>query len=386
MNFTNYQLYTDGSHFNHLQVSGIGGVLFSPAGEKQFEFSEIITNKQDFLRHEILALEKGLLLCLEKKIFHVDCYSDDQSLCTILNLHEDEQYAYVEKNPFLNKILDLKEYFQHLSFTYIPRKQNKIADLLSHQEIYDTVEEKNLILDCGAHIPNLYCTEQYIKKDKYQFQFIRQLTQHYLVVEIEGLQFNLWKTNRYDLGKTLLCKKTLPKFDSIANIIYELSDKLQTLIDNGEKHWGLMILGRPGIDKLLKGVVPLTRNTQYPIQYLSSVCKQMEGLILNHEQDIFEYFSPKPSIKIIKTEFKNNLEAFYLDALKTLGQKEYILGQNKIIEQHFKKTCGNPLSLQKKYFGELLKLKMKHTPDISRDTAIQTLKEEIKQRGIHLRY
>lgn len=358
-----YKLYTDGSYINHLNCAGIGGYLLNAKGLKVFEFSEIIENKNENSKHEILAIERGLLNALTHGVKNILCYSDEKSLCDILNIKDKEkQHQYVLKNNCLNKVLILLDKFDNIKFTYISRKLNKNAHYLSHKTLKEIIPDKNLICENSISIPNFYCTEQFIKKDKINFHKLKEdIVHHYIfqLIQYKNKQILEVKKSTRNNDKYILEhieSYSLPKNNWQSEMIFIIGD---TLKNSTHKYCGIMLLGKNAItvDKLIRGVYPSSKNTEIAFNYLIEIAKSFDAIVAYNDFNIINILFPKPSLKVIEEKYKGNLKDFYIDCMIDLSSQDYHLGSNPIIEKHFDfKPQDNLSIIQKKYFGEFLKL------------------------------
>jgi ribonuclease HI len=189
-----YELYTDGAYQPDEAIAGIGGYLLSPTGECVFEFSKAITEPSLFRYHESIALVHGLKKSLEHGVKDLICYSDDISFRNIFNSDELSENG-TKANPFRQEIFDLKNQFETILFTHLPRKTNKRADKLAGKilRIYkeDTLPNRTREDFVGQedkylNIPHLICGEDFLDKIKLPIE-----TNIKNFEEFEALQNNL---------------------------------------------------------------------------------------------------------------------------------------------------------------------------------------------------
>ncbi len=129
------EIFTDGGSRGNPGPAGIG-VVISLNGEKN-KYSKFIgekkTNNQAEYAALIFALEKTKKLVGKKKAKKaaLKCYSDSELMVKQLN----HQYKLKEENVQKNfiKIWNLVLDFSEVSFNYIPRKKNKMADELANK-------------------------------------------------------------------------------------------------------------------------------------------------------------------------------------------------------------------------------------------------------------
>lgn len=165
-----YELYTDGAYQPDEAIAGIGGYLLDPSGTCIFEFSKPITDPKLFRYHESIALVHGLKKSLEYGVKDLICYSDDISFRNIFNSDELSENR-TRTNPFRQEIFDLKNQFNTILFSHLPRKTNKRADKLAGKilRIYkeDTLPNRTRADFVGQenkylNIPHLVCAEDFL--------------------------------------------------------------------------------------------------------------------------------------------------------------------------------------------------------------------------------
>jgi len=127
-------LYTDGGARGNPGPSGIGAFLI--VGEKEYSYKEYIgvaTSNQAEYKALILGMKKAL----EHGVQNLTVYMDSELIVNQLN----EKYKV--KDQKLAKLFvivwNLKLRFKQISFTHIPRSQNKKADFLVNQAIDQNV-------------------------------------------------------------------------------------------------------------------------------------------------------------------------------------------------------------------------------------------------------
>ena len=127
-----FTLHTDGGARGNPGPSAIGGVLLDPSDEKIAEFSEftgISTNNVA----EYTALIKGLSIAFTNRARNLNCFLDSELVVKQLN------GQYKVKSPGLKilfeKVIDLKNKFDSISFTHIRRDKNFKADKLVNKAL-----------------------------------------------------------------------------------------------------------------------------------------------------------------------------------------------------------------------------------------------------------
>jgi ribonuclease HI len=119
------KLYSDGGARGNPGPSSGAALLFDDTPHEVFAIGEyfgIGTNNQA----EYKALILGLNECLARKIPSVDCFLDSELIVKQLNGHYRVKDA--ELLQLFQKVSGLKAQFTSISFTHIPRAQNKLAD------------------------------------------------------------------------------------------------------------------------------------------------------------------------------------------------------------------------------------------------------------------
>ncbi|KKR32140.1 MAG: Ribonuclease H [Candidatus Falkowbacteria bacterium GW2011_GWF2_39_8] len=121
------KIYTDGGARGNPGPAGIGAVIFDEAEKIVAEVSEYIgetTNNQAEYKAVVAAIQKAKELGGEE----LDFYLDSQLVVEQLNRN------YKVKNeglaPLFIQVYNATMSFKKVTFTYIPREQNKLADKL----------------------------------------------------------------------------------------------------------------------------------------------------------------------------------------------------------------------------------------------------------------
>lgn len=131
------KLYTDGGSRGNPGPAALGVVLHLPDETKTYhEYIGHTTNNVA----EYRALQKGLALALEHDVTHIKCFLDSELVVKQLN------GQYRMKNPGLRPLfLDVQKQaqsFMSITFTAIPRAQNKQADALVNKALDNAQEDK----------------------------------------------------------------------------------------------------------------------------------------------------------------------------------------------------------------------------------------------------
>lgn len=184
-----YKLYTDGSYFYEFEKAGIGGYLLSPEGKTVFEFSKLLTNPKVFEKHEIMALEAGLLEAYNHGITHIHCYTDDQKMAQILNIRNPTLKAgYIQMNPYLEHANVLLRRFDQITFEYLPRKKNKRADRLSRAKLLKEISHLTRTVENALTVRNFHCVQQFSKNNAEQFSELKKEILPHLALNLNTLE------------------------------------------------------------------------------------------------------------------------------------------------------------------------------------------------------
>jgi len=131
LNFMHLKIYTDGGSRGNPGPSGLGVVLINKNKVigKYFKFLGRATNNEA----EYAGILYGLKKAKEKGAKRVDMYMD--SLLAVKQLNQ--EYKLKNKNlaKYFIKIWNLKDSFDKVSFSHIPREKNNLADELVNKAI-----------------------------------------------------------------------------------------------------------------------------------------------------------------------------------------------------------------------------------------------------------
>jgi ribonuclease HI len=122
-----YSLFSDGGSRSNPGLSAIGGILYLPNLNILTEYSIFIgiaTNNQA----EYLSLIHGLLIAKRKNTKLLNCFLDSELV--VKQLKGEYKVKNEDLIPLHKKIRELITYFSGVLFTYIPREENKKADML----------------------------------------------------------------------------------------------------------------------------------------------------------------------------------------------------------------------------------------------------------------
>jgi ribonuclease HI len=372
---SHYELYTDGSHLQDWDIAGIGGYLLSPEGKQVWSFSEKIADSTLNPKHEILALEAGLLRCIKNKITHLKCFSDLDALSKILNITDSQALNHwVSRNPTLQKIVNLLHQFEDISFQYIPRSKNYKADKLSKKVILKETKNKTKLVENPIKIPQLFCAEQYAKNRRSKFFKIHKDIKHYFV-------FNTKPNNILDIYEVV--KSDSVTFTKINTYVLHrewethfMEIMTDTIASCPHKEIGLMIKPVGScIDKKLRGTKAIEEKDIPSMEKFKTVLSQFDKVVINYNKVIAETVFPKVSC-IQEDEIIENIK---------------VLGNCCDIEEE---TYIN--MLQKKELGEFINLMIHHEKELHKHShlcphsldvhsIIFKARERLTSQGIKLR-
>tara|TARA_B100000965_G_C19585920_1_gene755751 strand:+ start:1546 stop:2076 length:531 start_codon:yes stop_codon:yes gene_type:complete len=126
---SSFELFTDGASQLDKNNAGIGGLLKS-GGDTIFSFAENVgdcTNNEA----EYLALIRGIEMCIEHKIVHVNIFSDSELI--VRQINGDYKVKNERMIKLHSKVLDLCSMLTEWSISHVMREKNMEADLLSKE-------------------------------------------------------------------------------------------------------------------------------------------------------------------------------------------------------------------------------------------------------------
>lgn len=141
-----FKLFSDGNYFPRAKRSGFGGYIKNVEGEIIAEYSEQIKDKKYIQNFELLGIIRGLQVAKAHNIKHIVSHCDDKTTAIRLKaIFETNEFNIPEygKPELFREIMEIAKSFESISFQYIPRAQNKYADLLSRK--YALLLEKNFV-------------------------------------------------------------------------------------------------------------------------------------------------------------------------------------------------------------------------------------------------
>jgi ribonuclease HI len=399
-------LYTDGCYYMDAEVGGIGGYLVDENNYTLCEFSELIETKKLFNKHEYIAFKKGLKIAFDKGIKDIYCYTDAKHIATLFN--EKIIPNSIKSDRLLHSIFKLAQKFNSINIEYLPREENKRADNLSRKLILERGLQKNL-----KNIEKPFFSEKFLfsapfkELDKEEFKEKCKATQNYFIFETEVLahekyalkvfhifyenqEVKILKQLRYDLSFTNeLLKESL-------NIIND------TLIANKEVKNCIVYFKKDIQKKLeitLKGKCEIPVSINQEIEKLKTTFDLFDFVIYHYEKSVMEKLYPlsEEDNKLISNkEYIEKLKNDIYNTLQSLSQNAYQSGHYPELETKYNFGNIDNYKLQKKYFGELVKLmgremlgesaQLKKMTTVQAQVLMDKVKAEIKSKGIHLEF
>lgn len=399
-----HSLYTDGCHFQYLKAAGIGGYLLDEQGNRLWQFSEELSDDKFLEKHENYALEHGLKKCIESGVKSLKCFTDSKSSVEILNLKDKKQLDfYVSRDSSLAPIVKLITQFDDISFHFIPRNQNKSADILSRKKVLKNHPEKTQLVECGLQIPNLLCTQQYSLKEKPEFTDLKwQIKNHYLFHFMQAEN----KLEVYEMVK-------FPEIQIVNKISYPLEKNwikqyigiLNNTLKNSP-HPEVGIIFEPNandVSKTLRGLVPISKKAKSGLEKFEDITEKFSKVVIHDDRDFLKLVVPHRFGGEQPPLSTEQQEELLIENLKVLCEPEYKLGSNLRVEKFFalpKDKMEDLSEIQKKYFGELVKLDVKkhmeqlklNDKPISRASKgnamerIAKIRQGLEEKGIKLKF
>jgi hypothetical protein len=213
------------------------------------------------------------------------------------------------------------------------------------------------------------------------------------VYEMEKFpELKILNTHQYKLGNT----------DSHKNYIDLITKVLEK---STYDEIGLIVFPTMKIvDKLLRGIQPINHKNKSALTKLSEVAYKFSKIVIHNDDPFVNVvFPPKIENNFKSTE--QNEEELIIDNLRILCDPNYKLGSNMKVEKFFElseQKLGDIKEIQKKYLGELIKLRIteekiskrltnqiiaKETPEDAKNKAlarIEEIKNQLANKGIKL--
>ena len=140
------------------------------------------------------------------------------------------------------------------------------------------------------------------------------------------------------------------------------------------------------IGDVLKGEAIVGKKLKTPLIDFLKLTAGVKNLILHNDPYVLKAVFPP----VIKQEISEDREESLIKGMKVLAQENYKLGDNPLVEKRFnlpKDKEENISEIQKKYFGELIKLQFKNEKVITDKNLKQaSVTEKIAQMRQKLEY
>jgi ribonuclease HI len=124
------QLYSDGGSRGNPGRAGAGYVLLDEKGEELFVGKKYIgeaTNNVAEYTALILGIQKAQALGATA----LDCFLDSELV--VRQLRGQYKVKHPDMKPLYAKAISLSDSFKNITFTHVPREQNKRADALANE-------------------------------------------------------------------------------------------------------------------------------------------------------------------------------------------------------------------------------------------------------------
>jgi len=287
-----YKIYSDGCYLTEFEVAGVGGYLLNNDATV-FEFSEQIEEKAHHTVHERFALKRVLEKSLEAKIEHdpVELFSDDQGLMKVLASAKRRDYA--QNNPLLTQICDLCDKFKDITFTYIPREENKRADKLSRQNIIDNLFKKNQLTMGAFSHPKWISKNSFPKEDTRSFNTQKQSVSQYLVVHLynreKEMQLDIYYAKKDDTVAYELKEQTTPLQKGWQESSLLLINKHLQCLSQDNKAIGVVMHDEYIIlDQLLRGRRDIPNKCKSAFDSLTLTLEGLDKVVIHREPSVYQ--------------------------------------------------------------------------------------------------
>lgn len=376
----NYKLYTDGSYYDQEKIAGFGGYIVDEENNVIEKFSEVITSPELFQWHERLALKKGLELAIEKGIKNLTCYTDDSGLSKRASLSEDKLGKRASNKIILNDIVKLKESFDEIQIQWTPRKLNNIADKLSREAL-----KKIKDFFPSTHIG--------ISKKHKNFKEVSDKFTDFLFFDVSNDVNIFYATKNLENQRieTKLVTKLLGQGASLGSLVNCVTETLKEFINVPNLVFCTYKGNGQELSDVIKGKSPVF-NAKKELKVLAEQLKNHDNIHYHMDHTVLDAIYKQHSYL---NHPKTKEEIF--NAIKELGDDNYVLGENLSIENHpeiKQSRKDNIAEIQKFYFSKFLSLGLRELPKedkkiISKAEVIKNkimeLREEFKEKGIKLR-
>lgn len=362
-----YKLYTDGCYYPDYKIAGYGGYIEDQDGNVVVEFSEVIENPLFFTMHESLGMKRGLELCIEHNIKNINCYTDELGLSHLYRMNEEYLLPRYEKIPALRDIVLLKQQFENLNFHYIPREKNKKADMLSrkaallHSNVINTIiKKREVVINDSNGNKQLDFVSNYKNKDHF-IKRHKKIEDYIIINTSYGNEFlTTYYVKKDIINQTInveVIDKVQTKENNLADILKKITEALQKKSNLDE----CIIFCNGGRSKDLEDIFHNKKSLTSPLIALYKdfqlELNKFKKITYHLDQEVMNYTIPP--VKHVECE---KLQETLFEAMKKLGQQDYVLGNNKAIENLIlmkDSKKNDKYEIQKAYFGEFLKLHIK---------------------------
>lgn len=134
-------LSTDGGARGNPGPAGIGGVLKDSVSGKIVESFGRFLGERTNNQAEYEALLEGLIRAKKRGAQTVDCFLDSQLV--VEQLRKNYRVKDAELAKLFVKVWNLTHDFSKVTFTHIPREQNRAADRLVNEAIDEAIRSSN---------------------------------------------------------------------------------------------------------------------------------------------------------------------------------------------------------------------------------------------------
>lgn len=409
-----HRLYTDGSHMYFANVAGIGGYLQDETGKTIFEFSDILENPENdksinLAAHEVIAMERGLTLAMEHGIKNIVCLSDSNGICKALTniwLHKSDpennkQYVIT---PETKRVASLMKHFDKMEFNWLPREKNSHADRLSRKEVLKKYPQRTAEIEGAFSVANFRTGTGVSKHEKDKLiEDRRDLTDFYVinVKTVENNQMIVETWHAHKSGKNIestLVRTLKPGANAWRQgVINSISD----MLNKGENKRVAIALKGDGvipIEDVLRGRGAPPKRLAQSLTHLERTIEKMDEVFLYQDANVMKsLFEPKKEPKPLTQDQA-------LQAMKILGDENYVMGSHPEIENHFelnKTKKDDPAEIQKKFFGAFIALAIRSTIQYGAEGEIlmaqskeakkvvdniQQMRDSLQEQGVKFRY
>lgn len=389
-----YKLYTDGSNKERRKIAGYGGYILNEKDEKIIVFSDIIHDVSLHTKHELVGLKKGLEIALDADIKDISCYTDYAPIVNVINTEQEmESLTELQKD-----IISLKEKFNTFEISYIPRNKNRGADRLSRIAIDRLIEEKGYFHDANKEY---FKSEKVLTidsfKDKKEFKSLMGEKKNYLVfnkIESDKLEVYQVERNNGKFYSTLL--DTVSLIDNNQNgFLKVIKNTLENHLELKECVVFMLSSTKAGdyVMDMLSSYQNITQSVNKTVKELEDVLSNFDKIYIHRDKEVSAYLYNKINTKKTIPNFHSTPENIK-NAIKELGEKDYKVGKNPIIEQSLKRKDGQEdidfiKELQNHYLGRFLRIGLKNIKSENKKEKakelMNELKEELEKKGISLK-